>query len=91
VRIALGAERRDIVLLVAASVFAAVAVGALTGAGLVWWLSRFVTKLLFQVSPHDWIALVATLGLLALTAILGAAIPLRRATKVDPIVALRAE
>ena len=91
VRIALGAERRDIVLLVAASVFTAVAAGALTGAGLVWWLSRFVTKLLFQVSPHDWIALVATLALLALTAILGAAIPLRRATSVDPIVALRAE
>ena len=91
IRMALGAERRHIAGLVLAGVFGAVAAGALTGTALVWWLSRFATKFLFGIGPHDTIALAATLGVLLLTAVGAAAFPARRATRVDPMVALRAE
>jgi ABC-type antimicrobial peptide transport system permease subunit len=68
-----------------------VAAGALVGMGLAFALSRLMSSLLFGVSPGDpgTLALVAILlGLVTLAAGLG---PARRATRVDPVVALRAD
>jgi putative ABC transport system permease protein len=69
----------------------------LTGAGVVLGVAgslltaRWLTALLFDVRPGDPGTLAATAGLLALVAIAASAVPARRATRVDPMVALRSE
>jgi putative ABC transport system permease protein len=70
---------------------------ALTGAGLLLGLvgalglSRLIGGLLFQVSPTDPPTLATGTVLLAAVALLAAVLPARRAARVDPAVALRAE
>ena len=91
VRMALGASHSDIVRLVLIGVLRAVTAGVAAGAAAVWWLAAFADRLLIGVSPHDPVALTWTVGLLMLAAIAGAAIPARRAARVDPMIALRAE
>lgn len=91
IRVALGAERRDVARLVLGSVVWSVGAGVVAGTITVWWLSSFISKLLFGVGPHDSLALASTLALIAAAALAGAAGPARRATRVDPVVALRAE
>jgi ABC-type antimicrobial peptide transport system permease subunit len=54
-------------------------------------LTRLMTGLLFGVSPTDPLILLVTTSLLALAALLACWLPARRATKVDPLVALREE
>ena len=90
-RMALGASHSDIVRLVLIGVLRAVTAGVAAGAAAVWWLAAFADRLLIGVSPHDPVALTWTVGLLMLAAIAGAAIPARRAARVDPMIALRAE
>jgi len=54
-------------------------------------LTRFLTGLLFEVKPTDPLTYVVVASLLAVVAIAACLIPARRATKVDPLVALRYE
>jgi ABC-type antimicrobial peptide transport system permease subunit len=66
-------------------------VGSIVGLGISFWLTRLIVKLLFQVTPTDLLTFgVATLVLL-FSALLASYLPARRATKVDPIEALRFE
>jgi len=91
VRIALGAARLDVLRLVMTSGLRQ----ALTGVGLgvagAWAATRVLAHLLYTVSPHD--LSVFALGPLALVGVaaLGCYLPARRATQVDPMVALRYE
>jgi putative ABC transport system permease protein len=65
--------------------------GVAVGAAGAWLLSRLMQKLLFGVTASDPVTFVAVSALLALVAALAASIPGLRATRVDPVIALRAE
>ena len=91
VRMALGAERGDIMRLMVQGVLAAVLAGTVGGLIAAWWLSAAVTRLLFGVGPHDPAAFAGTVAVLVVAAMAGVLIPARRAARVDPMIALRAE
>jgi len=91
VRIALGAQWRDVLKLVLRSGIVLVTTGLIIGLAGALALTRLMTSLLFEVSPTD----PLTFGVVALCVIvatlLACYIPARRATKVDPLIALRYE
>jgi ABC-type antimicrobial peptide transport system permease subunit len=68
-----------------------VAAGLACGTVASLFLSQTMTKMLFSVDPTDPVTFAAVAGILAAVAMLASYLPARRATRVDPIVALRAE
>ncbi len=90
-RIAVGATARQILLLVLRQGSTLILMGVILGLGGAWALSRLMESLLFGVSATDAATFVAVPGLSAIVAFLACYIPARRATKVDPMVALRCE
>jgi putative ABC transport system permease protein len=91
IRIALGASRRHVVRMILGKGIALTIAGSVGGLVISFWLTRLIVKLLFEVQPTDLFTFgVATLVLL-LAALLASYLPARKATKVDPIVALRFE
>jgi putative ABC transport system permease protein len=91
IRMALGAHSGEVMRLVLVQGGRLIAVGVLAGVAGAWLLTRFLEKLVFNTSTHDPLTFVATV--LLLTAIGGTAclLPARRATRVSPMTALRAE
>jgi putative ABC transport system permease protein len=91
VRIALGADRRDVIRMVLIDVLwlAGVSIAVAIPASLL--LTRLVRAQLFGVSSSDPLTLIGTTTLVATVALVAATIPARRAAKVDPMVALRYE
>jgi predicted permease len=91
IRMALGAQKRDVLKLILVKGLVLVAWG--TGFGLIgcYWLSRLVSNQLYGVSPNDPATLATVAALLIAVATLASYLPARRATKVDPLVALRYE
>jgi putative ABC transport system permease protein len=91
IRVALGAQRRDILRMVLrqgiVATFAGVAIGIVAALA----LTRFLSSLLFGVTPGDWVTFLSVAVLLLVVAVVACLIPARRATRVDPIVALRYE
>ena len=65
--------------------------GVFIGLGMAFGLSRFLTTLLFEVSATDPFTFAAVVALLALIALLACLVPAGRASRVDPLVALRHE
>ena len=91
VRMALGAGHRDIFRLVLGQGAVLLAAGVAIGLGVSFICVRLFSSLLFEVSPTDPLTFIVTPALLSLAAFLACYIPARRATKVDPLVALRAD
>jgi putative ABC transport system permease protein len=91
IRLALGAQRRDLLKLVLGQGLTLTMIGVAAGLALSFALTRFLSGVLFGVSAADPITFVAIALLLALIALMASYLPARRATKVDPLVALRHE
>lgn len=66
-------------------------IGAISGLAAALALTRLMKSLLFEVSPADPLTYLAASAFLILAAILGSYLPARRATRIDPVEALRAE
>jgi predicted permease len=91
IRTALGAKPRDVLGLVLGNGMRLAAAGIAVGIGGALWLTRFLESLLFGVKPIDLPTFTAAILLLAAVALLACYLPARRATKIDPMVALRYE
>jgi predicted permease len=91
VRIALGAQGRDVFSLVIGQGVRVAIIGCALGLAGAMALTRFLAGLLFGVEPGDPTVLAGTALLLLAAALIACWLPARRATKVDPMLALRAE
>jgi len=91
VRMALGADQTDVLRLVVRQGLGLALVGIALGLAASFGLTRFLQSLLFEVKPIDLVTFAATALLWLAIAVLACYVPARRATKVDPIVALRYE
>lgn len=91
VRMALGAAPGDLLRLVLRRGLVLAALGMIIGLGAAWGLTRLLRTFLFETSPHDPATFAVVPLVLLAIAILACWLPARRASKVDPIVVLRAE
>jgi putative ABC transport system permease protein len=91
VRVALGAQRADILRLVLANGFALVALGLVAGLAFAFVATRFLGTLVYGVSRTDPATFLVAAVLLSLVALVAHWMPLRRALRIDPAVALRQE
>jgi len=91
IRMALGAQRRDVLQMVVGNAMILAVIGIGLGAAAAFVLTRLMTKLLFNVEPQDAMTFTSVAVLLVAVAALASYVPGRRATRVDPVVALRQE
>jgi putative ABC transport system permease protein len=91
VRLALGATRGEVFRLILGRGMALAVIGAVGGVGAALWLTRVMETLLFSVSRTDPMTFIAVPLALIAVAVLACYLPARRAMRVDPVVALRAE
>jgi predicted permease len=90
-RMALGAERRDVLQMVLKQGLMLMLAGTVIGVAAALSVARFLTGMLYGVKPTDPVTLVAVLLMLGGVVVLASYFPARRAMKVDPMVALRDE
>jgi putative ABC transport system permease protein len=91
IRMALGAQRADVVLLVLKKAALLLALGLASGLAASWFATRAISAFLFGVSQHDPVTIASVCALLAVCGLVAALIPARRAASIDPVVALRTE
>ena len=91
VRMALGAQTRDVLRLVVRQGMNPVLIGLVAGLAGTFAVGRLLTAQLYQISPHSPLLLGATAIVLAVAALLACLFPAHRATRIDPIQALRTE
>jgi putative ABC transport system permease protein len=91
VRMALGAQQGQVLLLIMRQGLVLAAAGVAAGIALAVVLTRFLATLLFGVQPLDAVTFVCVALLLMLISLAACYLPARRATRVDPIAALRYE
>jgi putative ABC transport system permease protein len=91
IRMALGAGRGDVLRMVATMGLRLVALGVVIGLVATFGVTRIVASQIWGVSPHDPLTLTIVVSVMALVAIAACYFPARRATRVDPMIALRCE
>ena len=91
IRMALGAERSGIIWMVLKESLLLVGAGLVIGVPSAWGAAHLISSQLFGLKPGDPVALFAAVVLLTLVGALAGYIPARKASKVDPLVALRYE
>lgn len=91
IRMALGADRKKVLGLILSGAFVQVGIGLAIGIPATIFGGRVMAGKLFGVTPHDPIVLAITTVVLVIAAFVAAVIPARRATKTEPMLALRAE
>jgi len=91
IRMALGAQRTDVFWMILREAVWLVVIGVVIGLPLIFAVTRLAATLLFELSPTDPVSLVSAALLLLAVAIVAGYLPSRRATRVDPMVALRCE
>jgi putative ABC transport system permease protein len=91
VRIAMGAQRSDILRMVIGEGMSLVCAGVIVGVLAALGATRLLGGLLYGVSPTDPLAFAATITGLSVVALLACYLPARRATRIDPLAALRSE
>jgi predicted permease len=91
IRMALGAKRSDVMLLILKKAALLLALGLISGLVASWFGARAIQAFLFGVGGHDPITVLSVCVLLAVCGLLAALIPARRAASIDPMQALRTE
>jgi predicted permease len=91
IRMALGAERRDVLLLILRNASVLVAWGLALGLACTWTATRLLKSFLFGVGQHDPFTVVAVSVLLLACSLIAAFLPARRAASIDPMQAVRTE
>ena len=91
VRLALGAQRREVLQLIVGRGVSLAVGGAVLGVVVALWLTRLMSSLLFSVSATDPVTFAAVPVVLIGVALVACYIPARRAMHVDPVTALRSE
>ncbi len=91
IRMAVGADRQNIVTMIIRETLIVVSAGLLVGLPIAWFASRALRSQLFGLSPHDAVSMgIAVLTIVAVSALAGG-LPARRASQVEPMEALRYE
>ena len=91
IRVALGARQHDVLRVVVREALLVAATGLAVGLVASFGVTRIMSSLLYRVASNDFITLTVVSALLAAVAVFASYIPARRATKLDPMVALRYE
>jgi predicted permease len=91
IRMALGATRANILQLILGRTLKLTAMGVIAGLIAAFFLSRFLSSILFGITVHDTVTFIAVPACLIIIALLAGYLPARRATKVDPVTSLRYE
>jgi ABC-type antimicrobial peptide transport system permease subunit len=91
IRMAIGAQANNVIWLVLREAVLPAVLGAVIGTGISLGATRLLVTFLYGVKPGDPFTLSSVIVLLAVVALVACLIPARRATKVDPLVALRYE
>jgi hypothetical protein len=90
-RMAVGATRRHVLTLVLRDVLMSAAIGTMLGLGGAALVNKVLGTLLFEVRPDDPITFIVAAMLLAIVSLVACYLPARRATRVDPLIALRCD
>jgi predicted permease len=91
IRLALGAQRTEILAMLVGGAARQALTGLAIGAALALWLTRGVAAQLYGISPHDPLTLAGAAAVLFAVALAAAYLPARRATRIDPMAAVRFE
>jgi ABC-type antimicrobial peptide transport system permease subunit len=91
IRMALGAQRTDVLFLVLKKAAFLLVLGLIAGLSGTWFATRAIRSFLYGVNQHDPVTIVSVCALLAVCGLVAALIPARRAASIDPMQALRTE
>jgi ABC-type antimicrobial peptide transport system permease subunit len=91
IRMALGAMARDVSRRVLGEAGLLVVTGLVAGGAAAWWLSRYISSQLYEVTPADVASYAGAALLLTIVAMLATLVPARRAARIEPMRALRDE